>query len=145
MDRVLRRNAEIVKIRHRTDGDPPALDGSHSGFLTEVIAVFHGLKGLAPPEPIQVLNEHVLRPIREFLEFSPEEIFRNSSKYKYYRTWERDLAGHLDAVEQKLRQAEIFFTTPNLRNLQYLATRNDDRITLSRLQWNEQTGLVKGS
>jgi hypothetical protein len=63
--RSVRQDPLITKVRHRTDNDPPAPDGSHFGHITESVAVLDGIRCFAPPHPKEILETRILKPLDE--------------------------------------------------------------------------------
>ena len=142
--RASRSEAVISRSRARTEHDPPAPDGTHRGYLTETVGVIAGLGCLATPHPLELLANHVLKPLAEFSRLSADSILAEAPTRRAFQEWRKRLPSVLGEVERKLEQAQSFFTDANLQQLALLASRPEDRERLAAIHWDESQRQVTG-
>ena len=142
VDRAQRGEVEIIKSRKRTEHDPPARDGSHSGYIDERVGFLQGLRCLALPTPRRILEEEILGPLNRFERMTPDEIAAKASVMRWFSNWNQNADSNFKEAQDKLAQAAAFFTAENLRLLFPLAEARG--LSPKRLRVSVSTGLVEG-
>lgn len=142
--RAGRGEAVISRSRNRTEKDPPGPDGTHRGYVTETVGVIAGLGCFTAPRPLDLLNDHVLKPLTEFSRLSADEVLGKTPTRRWFQAWRKRLPGEFEAVERKLEQARSFFSDANLQQLAHLATSTEERTRLGAIRWDEEQGVIHG-